>query len=93
VAPPGSQRAEVLVLGTYHMANPGHDVFNLRADDALAPGRQAEIADLMAVLEKFHPTRIAVEAELGEDRVPGTYAEYLAGNPDPRLRARAELAR
>jgi hypothetical protein len=40
-APPA--RAEVLVLGVYHMANPGHDVFNMLADDVLAPKRQAEI--------------------------------------------------
>jgi len=39
-------RPEVLVLGTYHMANPGHDLFNTKADDVLAPKRQAEIAEL-----------------------------------------------
>ncbi len=32
-------RAEVLVLGTYHMANPGHDIHNMQADDVLAPRR------------------------------------------------------
>jgi hypothetical protein len=26
-----AKRAEVLVLGVYHMANPGHDVFNMEA--------------------------------------------------------------
>jgi hypothetical protein len=81
-APAAGGRAEILVLGTYHMANPGHDVFNLRADDVLAPRRQAEIAELMAVLEKFRPTRIAVESELGDDRVPKLYADYLAGKHD-----------
>ena len=37
-------RAEVLVLGVYHMANPGRDVFDTQADDVLAPRRQAEMA-------------------------------------------------
>ena len=32
-------RAEVLVLGVYHMANPGRDIFNLQVDDVLAPKR------------------------------------------------------
>ena len=49
-------RAEVLVLGVYHMANPGKDIFNMKADDVLAPKRQAEIAQLIEVLKKFHPT-------------------------------------
>jgi len=71
--------AEVLVLGVYHMANPGRDVFNTQADDVFAPGRQAEIAEVIAVLEKFRPTKIAVEARVGNDAVPGRYAAYLAG--------------
>jgi hypothetical protein len=72
-------RAEVLVLGTYHMANPGHDIFNMQADDVLAPKRQAEIAQVMAVLKKFQPTKIAVEREVGDKRIAKDYADYLAG--------------
>ncbi len=75
-APP---RAEVLVIGVYHMANPGHDIFNTQADDVLAPKRQAEIAQLIATLEKFHPTKIAVEADVYDKRVPKAYSDYLAG--------------
>jgi hypothetical protein len=74
------KRAEVLVLGTYHMANPGHDIFNMQADDVLSPKRQQEIAELAAVLRKFKPTKIAVEADFGNDAVPKRYAEYLAGS-------------
>jgi Family of unknown function (DUF5694) len=74
-----TKRAEVLVLGTYHMANPGHDIFNMHADDVLSPKRQQEIAELAAVLEKFKPTKIAVEADYGHDVVPKRYADYLAG--------------
>src|SRR5437867_10948598 len=70
-------RAEVLVLRVYHMSNPGHDIFNMKADDVLAPRRQAEIAQLIEVLKRFHPTKIAVEAD--GDRIPKGYAEYLAG--------------
>lgn len=72
-------RAEVLVLGTYHMANPGRDIFNTQADDVLAPKRQAEMAQLIATLAKFRPTKIAVESDVSDDRVPKRYAEYLAG--------------
>jgi hypothetical protein len=76
-APP--QRAEILILGTYHMANPGHDIFNMAADDVLAPKRQAEIGELLEVLKRFKPTKIAVESTVYEDRRPKQYADYLAG--------------
>jgi hypothetical protein len=76
---PAAARAEVLVLGVYHMANPGHDIFNMEADDVLAPRRQAEIARLIEVLKRFHPTKIAIEADVGSQRVGREYSDYLAG--------------
>jgi hypothetical protein len=77
--PAAPARAEVLVLGVYHMSNPGRDIFNMQADDVLAPKRQAEIAQVIAALQKFHPTKIAVEAEAGDDTIPKRYTDYLAG--------------
>src|SRR5437588_11720000 len=72
-------RPEILILGTYHMANPGHDIHNMQADDVLAPKRQQEIAQLMAVLKKFNPTKIAIESDVSGGRVTKEYADYLAG--------------
>ena len=77
--PAAPARAEVLVLGVYHMANPGHDVFNMQADDVLAPKRQAEIVEVIAVLKKFHPTKIALESDVFDNRIPKRYADYVAG--------------
>jgi hypothetical protein len=71
-------RAEVLVLEVYHMSNSGRDIFNTKDDDVLAPKRQAEVAQLTEVLKRFQPTKIAVEAEVGDVRIPKSYAEYLA---------------
>ena len=70
---------EVLVLGVYHMNNPGRDLFNTQADDVLAPKRQAEIAQVIAALAKFRPTKIAVERGVGDTRIGKDYGEYLAG--------------
>lgn len=72
-------RPEILVLATYHMANPGRDVHNMKADDVLSPKRQQEIAHLMEVLKRFHPTKIAIEADVGSPRVEREYSDYLAG--------------
>lgn len=59
LAPPAP--VEVLVLGTYHMANPGRDVVNMHIDDVLQPKRQHELEQLAVALQRFHPTKIAVE--------------------------------
>jgi hypothetical protein len=72
-------RAEVLVLGVYHMANPGRDIYNMQADDVLAPKRQAEIVQLVEVLKRFRPTKIAVERDVWDSRLPKDYADYVAG--------------
>lgn len=80
--PPASTGAEVLVLGVYHMSNPGRDIFNMQADDVLAPKRQAEMTQLIEILMKFRPTKIAVEREIGDDRIAKDYSSYLAGTHD-----------
>jgi hypothetical protein len=72
-------RPEILVLGTYHMSNPGHDIHNMQADDVLSPARQREIAQLIEVLKRFHPTKIAIESEVAGLRVKQEYSDYLAG--------------
>jgi hypothetical protein len=73
-----AKRAEVLVLGVYHMANPGLDIFNMKADDVLAPKRQQEIGELIAVLKKFKPTKVAVEHD-SQKKLNERYKKYLAG--------------
>ncbi|HWI20062.1 MAG TPA: DUF5694 domain-containing protein [Vicinamibacterales bacterium] len=73
------QRAEVLVLGVYHMNNPGLDVFNMQADDVSAPKRQAEIAVALETLRKFAPTKIAVERMAGDSRIGKDFEDYAKG--------------
>jgi hypothetical protein len=73
-------RAQVMILGTYHMDNPGLDYANATADDVLAPHRQAEIAALAQALAEFRPTRIAIEAEPSRDSVwNARYQAYRRG--------------
>jgi hypothetical protein len=76
-APP---RAQVMILGTYHMDNPGLDYANAQSDDVLAPHRQAEIAAVAQALGEFRPTRIAIEAEPRRDSAwNARYQAYRRG--------------
>ena len=74
-----SERPQILVLGTYHMASPGKDLFNSQVDDIMSSKRQAEIAALTEVLKKFRPTKIAIEANVSSARAKREYAGYLDG--------------
>ncbi|MBZ5664545.1 MAG: DUF5694 domain-containing protein [Acidobacteriia bacterium] len=72
-------RPEILVLGTYHMSNPGRDIYNMQADDVQSSKRQQEIAQLIEVLKRFHPTKVAIEADIDSQKVGHEYSDYVAG--------------
>jgi hypothetical protein len=61
------------------MANPGRDIHNMQADDVLSPKRQQEMAELLEVLKRFRPTKIALEGGVTGSRVTREYPDYLAG--------------
>lgn len=58
-------KAQVMVLGTYHMANPGRDLVKSSIRDTMGAERQSEIQMLESRLARFNPTKIAVEAMAG----------------------------
>jgi hypothetical protein len=51
-APPET-KAQVMVLGTYHMANPGLDLVKVKIRDSMSPERQREIQELVVMPAKF----------------------------------------
>jgi hypothetical protein len=75
---------EVMILGTYHMGNPGLDLHNVEADDVLKPDRQEQLQAVADGLARFKPTRIAIEwkaDDLPMHAVPA-YHDYLDGKRD-----------
>ncbi|HKH48297.1 MAG TPA: DUF5694 domain-containing protein [Thermoanaerobaculia bacterium] len=72
-------RAQVLVLGTYHFANPNRDYVKTNVDDHLSEKRQAQIQTVADLLAKFKPTKIALEVTAGDERLQRRYEAYLAG--------------
>jgi hypothetical protein len=71
--------SKIMILGTYHMNNPGLDTYNLKADDVLSDRRQKEIDEVLGKLQRFNPTKIAFEGQYNEDYWTSRYKEYLAG--------------
>jgi hypothetical protein len=80
-APPQPRPVEVMILGTYHMSNPGRDLHNMRADDVLAPKRQSELEAIASGLARFRPTKVMVEWD--PPVVAERYPKYVAGTLPP----------
>ncbi|MFP5225909.1 MAG: DUF5694 domain-containing protein [Actinomycetota bacterium] len=77
--------AEVLLLGTPHLANPGRDLINIVVDDVLAPARQRELEELTMRLAAFRPTKICVEVTPGrQDGLDELFAGFLEGRGEPK---------
>lgn len=68
----------LLLLGCYHMDNPGRDLLNLVADDVRTPERQRQIESLVRSLAAFQPTKIAVEVNRDDPGIDARYREDLA---------------
>ncbi len=71
------QSVRVMVIGAFHMGNPGQDVVNSQIDDMLTDQRQAEIAAVAQALAAFKPTVVAVERVTNEpDYIDQKYLEF-----------------
>lgn len=72
--------AEVMLVGVYHMHNPGADAHNIAADDVLTARRQQEIAAVTARLAEWKPDLVMVEWTRDDAaRLAELYGAYRAG--------------
>lgn len=88
---------QVMVLGTFHMDNPGQDLNNVKATDVLTPQRQLELASVARALERYRPTLIAIErVTAAPDYVDDNYAAFqtaqLVASRDERVQIGYRLA-
>lgn len=75
-----SDQVRVMVLGTYHMDNPGLDENNINADDVLTEHRQSELRECASKLADWNPDRIAVERPSARmNELNDRYDEYRSG--------------
>ena len=78
---PTPAKVSVIIVGTFHMSNPGHDMHNVTVDDVLLPKSQAELARITDAFAHFHPT--VVMAEWPAAQTTERYTQYLAGTLPP----------
>ena len=78
-----ASRPSLLVVGSYHMANPGLDRARSEVDDVLSPKRQAEIMRVVEMLGEFRPTKIAIECAVADQpKIDAAFQKYLSGEAE-----------
>ena len=77
---PTPEQVEVVILGTYHMANPGIDEVSVEADDVLTDRRQEELELFVDTLTEAAPDLVTVERPATQaDRLVDRYHGYRDG--------------
>lgn len=72
---------QVMLLGTYHMDNPGLDVADIEVDDVLTSVRQDQLSTAVDHLARWKPDLVAVERPYERtDRTNQLYEEYRNGD-------------
>lgn len=77
-------KSDLLILGTFHFKDAGLDGYKPQFDiDILSEEKQRELQEVIEALQRYNPTKIAVEARKGSQaRIDSLYQAYLAGNMD-----------
>ena len=80
-APPALAPAKVMVLGTFHFANPGRDMVKTRVIDVMTPDNQAYLDAMTARMAAFQPTDVLVECNPADQaKYDESFRAYVAGN-------------
>ena len=70
----------ILILGTVHFGGSTADMFSPSVPDILSEKRQREVAEMVAALARYKPTKVAVEATpAGIGKLNERYQAYLKG--------------
>lgn len=87
------QSGEVMLVGTYHLANNNRDLLNVPVEDVLSERRQQEIERLVDGFARWHPTQVAIEwPRADQSGLNKRYSDYLAGNLKLTANERDQIA-
>ena len=70
-------KPQVMIVGTFHFANPNLDYVKSERDSILSERRQKEVRELIDRLKAFKPTKIAIEIPYGNTTINEQYNQYL----------------
>ncbi len=82
----------LMVLGSYHFANPGRDIVKSKVTDVSTPERQKQLEELIEKLKKFKPTKIVLECAVEKNaQFQENFSKYVAGNYQLSINEREQI--
>lgn len=70
-------KKQLVLLGTYHFANPGLDVVQVKTDDVLGDRRQAKIRAVVDRLKTYQPDYLFIEyLPSQQGHIDSLYGQY-----------------
>lgn len=82
----------LMVVGSYHFANPGHDVVKSKVTDVSTPERQKQLEELVKRLKKFRPTKIVLECDTEKNaQFQDNFSKYLTGDYKLSINEREQI--
>jgi len=85
-------KPSLMILGSYHFANPGQDVVKTKVTDVSTPERQQQILEMIRRLKKYQPTKIVIECDVeNETAIQERFAKYLTGDYQLSINEREQL--
>nr|WP_299070997.1 DUF5694 domain-containing protein [uncultured Allomuricauda sp.] len=88
------ERAQVLVVGSFHFHYPGLDSFKTMEEDkidVLKEPKKSEVAELVEYIKRFKPTKVAIEAR-SKWNATSKLREYKSGMHRDKRDERYQLA-
>jgi len=85
-----AEKPTVALLGTFHFAG-SNDLMAMKFDDLKSDKRQAEIKEMVAMLEEFKPTKVILEYPYGNQKLDSVYGIYLKGERGLSINERQQL--
>ena len=87
-----AQKKEVLLIGTFHFANPGLDATKLKSLDIESAPVQTEINRIVTAIKTFHPDKILVEyAYQDQSKLNLMYADFLTDKTVTGINKKSEI--
>ena len=83
----------LIILGSYHFANPGRDIVKSKVTDVSTHERQKQLEELIEKLKKFKPTKIVLECAVEKNaQFQENFSKYLAGNYQLSINEREQIS-
>lgn len=87
-----AQKKEVLLIGSFHFANPGLDASKLKSLDINSNSVQKDINTIVAAIKKFKPSKIFVEYRFqDQQKLNDIYTDFLNNKSTTGINEKSEI--